>query len=390
MRTKNNTFETKKYFQVTRTNRTEVIVASKLLDIDMVTNKSQNFTHTNLIFRDSNSLSDPVKKYKHSNTALQNKMPTGKIADSKNNTSYHNIRTNKILASYINTKTPDIQIYKSRNGVTKNKTKNYFQNTQTNQNKDAITSKILSIEKNNNNSHRLPRPKANTTPTINSITSTQIKKKKYANIDTKKISNRTFQSKDPKFQNQRYVSSKLTTTKLLETATTLSSTVLARKKIATIMSHIKNSSSYSNDFSKDQTTATSEDFIFLGRGEDDEGGDDNDDNLYASGDNESTESSVHINDEMEQGLTVNIHSDDEIINTTPEITQTTTPSRSSTLAMTTPIYFEPKAIATPQTKILKLDKYVDIGIHFLFWTWGLLALNLRVIHLVRTQIFPKN
>ena len=368
MRTKNNTFETKKYFQVTRTNRTEVIVASKLLDIDTVTNKSQNFTHANLIFRDSNSLSDPVKKYKHSNTALHNKMPTGKIADSKNNTSYHNIRTNKILASYINTKTPDIQIYKSRNDVTKNKTKNYFQNTQTNQNKDAITSKILSIEKNNNNSHRLPRPKANTTPTTNSITSTQIKKKKYANIDTKKISNRTFQSKDPKFQNQRYVSSKLTTTKLLETATTLSSTVLARKKIATIMSHIKNSSSYSNDFSKDQTTATSEDFIFLGRGEDDEGGDDNDDNLYASGDNESTESSVHINDEMEQGLTVNIHSDDEIINTTPEMTQTTTPSRSSTLAMTTPIYFEPKAIATPQTKTLKLDKYVDIGIHFLFWT----------------------
>ena len=238
MRTKNNTFETKKYFQVTRTNRTEVIVASKLLDIDTVTNKSQNFTHANLIFRDSNSLSDPVKKYKHSNTALHNKMPTGKIADSKNNTSYHNIRTNKILASYINTKTPDIQIYKSRNDVTKNKTKNYFQNTQTNQNKDAITSKILSIEKNNNNSHRLPRPKANTTPTTNSITSTQIKKKKYANIDTKKISNRTFQSKDPKFQNQRYVSSKLTTTKLLETATTLSSTVLARKKIATIMSQM--------------------------------------------------------------------------------------------------------------------------------------------------------
>ena len=368
MRTKNNTFETKKYFQVTRTNRTEVIVASKLLDIDTVTNKSQNFTDTNLIFRDSNSLSDPVKKYKHSNTALHNKMPTGKNVDSKNSTSYHNIRTNKTLASYINTKTPDIQIYKSRNDATKNKTKNYFQNTQTNQNKDAITSKILSIEKNNNNSHHLPRPKANTTPTTNSTTSTQRKKKKYENIYTKKISNRIFQSKDPKFQNQRYVSSKLTTTKLLETATTLSSTVLARKKIATIMSHIKNSSSYSNDFSKDQTTATSEDFIFLGRGEDDEGGDDNDDNLYASGDNESTESSVLINDEMEQGLTVNIHSDDEIINTTPEMTQTTTPSRSSTLAMTTPIYFEPKAIAAPQKNILKLDKYVDIGIHFLFWT----------------------
>ena len=385
MRSKNNTFiivhknETKKYLPeiVTRTNQTEVVVASKSLDIDTVTNKSQNFTHTNIIFGSSNSISDPVKKYKHLNTALHNKMSTSKITDSKNNTSYLNITTNKILTSFLNTKTPNIQIYRSRNEVTlvihKNKTKKYIQNTQTNQNKDLITPKVLSIEKTNDNSHHLPRPKANIIPTTNSITPTQIKKNKYANIYTKKISNRTFQSKAPKFQNKISVSSKLTTTKLPETATTTSpSTILARKKIATVMSHTKSSSSYSNDFSKDQTTAASEDFIFLGAGEDDEGGDDNDSNLYTSGDNESTESSVHIDDAMEQGLTVNIHNDDEIINTTPDITQTITPSRSSTLPMTTPIYFEPKTIPTPQTKILKLDKYIDIGINFMFCV---LALN---------------
>ena len=380
LRSKNNTFivvHKNEHFQVTRTNRTEVTVTSKLLNIDTVTNKSQNFTHTNIILRNSNSISDPVKKYKHSNIALHDKMSTGKTEDSKNNTSYLNITTNKILTSYINTRTPNIQIHRSSNNVTlvihKNKTKKYFQNKQRNQNKDIITSKILSIEKTNNNSHHLPRPKANIIPTTKSITSTQIKKNKYVNIDTKKISNRTFQSKAPKFQNQRYVSSKLKTTKLLETATTTSSsTILARKKIATVMSNSKSSSSNSNDFSKDQTTVTSEDFIFLGGGEDDEGGDDNDSNLDTSGDNESTGSSFHIDDAMEQGLTVNIHNDDGIVNTTPEMTQTTRPPRSSTLPMTTPIYFEPKTIATPQTKILKLDKYIDIGINFIFCV---LALN---------------